>query len=309
MPPLEPRVAPTPDPSAAQGPALAPGPCSSAPAGGPDERPRSAAWGVQGSPSPHALRPGGQSGRAFSVRRRVSQRRQQGGPRSCPRPHSRLHASQGQGQTAAWPRPTPGPFWETGRSLFLLSDNTTEAAAVTYLCCPRALPQRRLCALGLCGPRPHSLNLRLWWLEEGPPGGPGGPLAGPCLRESPSQKAPSAPGSCLLMEDLASAETFPTSPHEVLTSCSVARGSGGLSSPRQGQPLELQHPGSTGKHQSHPRTRCGGPGPGFRCTQRSPGSAPRLARGRSVPPPPPSWVQVNLLDNLSTEMRAWRSPG
>lgn len=136
---------------------------------------RDTGCGLQGSPSPDGLRPwgGGQTGPASSMRRCVSRWRQEGGPHSCSRPHSRLHASQGQGQTAAWPRPTPGPFWETRHGLFLLSDNTTEAAAVTYLCCPRAMPQRRLCAPGLCRPpRPHSPNLRQGWLEEGPQRGP-----------------------------------------------------------------------------------------------------------------------------------------
>lgn len=85
----------------------------------------------------------------------MRQRQQEGGPHSCSQPPRQPGPSQGQGQTAAWPRPTPGPFWETRRSLFLLCDNTTEAAAGAYLCAHgRALPQRQLCALGLCGPPP-----------------------------------------------------------------------------------------------------------------------------------------------------------
>lgn len=49
-------------------------------------------------------------------------------------------------------QPGPGPcralLGRRACGLFLLSDDTTQAAAVTYLCRPRARPQRQLCTLG-----------------------------------------------------------------------------------------------------------------------------------------------------------------
>ena len=59
----------------------------------------------------------------------------------------------GRLQAKSRQQPGPGPCRALlGRGacgLFLLSDDTTQAAAVTYLCRPRARPQRQLCTLGL----------------------------------------------------------------------------------------------------------------------------------------------------------------
>ena len=90
---------------------------------------------------------GGPATSLFSPDETASQAAEAGGG-----PARALERTVGIVRLQAKGRQQPGPSGKRSGGLFLLSDNTTQAAAVTYLCRPRARPQRQLCTLRLCGP-------------------------------------------------------------------------------------------------------------------------------------------------------------